>query len=303
MRSGEPLRARRIDRRAGRPIRCGNTLSSTDFTRRHRLDAGPATRLRATSAGEVAWPRLSGAGKSAELPQPDRSRVRAAEDKKAEDITVLDLRKRAGFTDHFVDLLGHQRAADSRDRRRDRRGAGRSTESRRTSKATTAPIDPVDPHRLLRLHRARLRARDARSSTISSGSGAAPSAWHDPRPRPGLARAGRSPPATTYLVRRPRGALRGVRRTLDHPTLRSGLRRAAGSRSRRSPPRSVQRCGDPLASWRVSSAPLAHAAPAAAAAGRSSTRAGAGAYDGASRDRARAELTTGGARSRGRWRR
>jgi ribosome-associated protein len=44
--------------------------------------------------------------KSAALPRTIELAVRAAEDKKAEDITVLDLRKAAGFTDHFVICSG-----------------------------------------------------------------------------------------------------------------------------------------------------------------------------------------------------
>ena len=44
--------------------------------------------------------------KSAGLPRPIELAVRAAEDKKAEDIAVLDLRKAAGFTDHFVICSG-----------------------------------------------------------------------------------------------------------------------------------------------------------------------------------------------------
>ena len=36
------------------------------------------------------------------LPKPIEAAVRAAEDKKAADIVVLDLRKAAGFTDYFV---------------------------------------------------------------------------------------------------------------------------------------------------------------------------------------------------------
>ena len=45
--------------------------------------------------------------KSAGLPRPIELAVRAAEDKKAEDIAVLDLRKAAGFTDHFVICSGN----------------------------------------------------------------------------------------------------------------------------------------------------------------------------------------------------
>jgi len=44
--------------------------------------------------------------KSEGLPRPIELAVRAAEDKKAEDITVLDLRKASGFTDHFVICSG-----------------------------------------------------------------------------------------------------------------------------------------------------------------------------------------------------
>ena len=40
------------------------------------------------------------------LPRPIELAVRAAEEKKAEDITVLDLRKASGFTDHFVICSG-----------------------------------------------------------------------------------------------------------------------------------------------------------------------------------------------------
>ena len=44
--------------------------------------------------------------KSAGLPRPIELAVRAAEDKKAEDIVVLDLRKAGGFTDFFVICTG-----------------------------------------------------------------------------------------------------------------------------------------------------------------------------------------------------
>jgi ribosome-associated protein len=40
------------------------------------------------------------------LPKDVERAVRAAEDKKASDIVVLDLRKAAGFTDHFVICSG-----------------------------------------------------------------------------------------------------------------------------------------------------------------------------------------------------
>jgi ribosome-associated protein len=44
--------------------------------------------------------------KSEGLPRPIELAVRAAEQKKAEDITVLDLRNAAGFTDYFVICSG-----------------------------------------------------------------------------------------------------------------------------------------------------------------------------------------------------
>jgi ribosome-associated protein len=40
--------------------------------------------------------------KAARLPKQIELAIRAAEDKKAEDLIVLDLRKAAGFTDYFV---------------------------------------------------------------------------------------------------------------------------------------------------------------------------------------------------------
>jgi ribosome-associated protein len=45
--------------------------------------------------------------KSARLPKQIALAVRAAEDKKAVDLTVLDLRKAAGFTDYFVLASGN----------------------------------------------------------------------------------------------------------------------------------------------------------------------------------------------------
>jgi ribosome-associated protein len=45
--------------------------------------------------------------KTTRLPKSIEAVVRAAEDKKADDIVVLDLRKAAGFTDYFVICSGH----------------------------------------------------------------------------------------------------------------------------------------------------------------------------------------------------
>ena len=44
--------------------------------------------------------------KTMRLPKPIETAVRAAEDKKATDIVVLDLRRAAGFTDYFVICSG-----------------------------------------------------------------------------------------------------------------------------------------------------------------------------------------------------
>jgi ribosome-associated protein len=45
-------------------------------------------------------------GKVATLPRQIETAVRAAEDKKAENLVVLDLRQAAGFTDYFVVCSG-----------------------------------------------------------------------------------------------------------------------------------------------------------------------------------------------------
>jgi len=50
--------------------------------------------------------RRPGPRRKARLPKSIELAVRAAEDKKAHDITVLDLRKASGFTDYFVICSG-----------------------------------------------------------------------------------------------------------------------------------------------------------------------------------------------------
>jgi len=45
--------------------------------------------------------------KAAQIPEHIQLSVRAAEDKKAEHVVVLDLRKAAGFTDYFVICSGN----------------------------------------------------------------------------------------------------------------------------------------------------------------------------------------------------
>ena len=142
------------------PIRaCSNTLSSTDFTR-----SPTPGRRRASDAHD---PRQAGCMAKTEKRTTSRRGFRrrstrgraAADDKKANDLVVLDLRKAAGFTDYFVICSGTnarqvRAIADGVDRgaRRGRREAGAHRRLR--------PIR-MDPARLLRFHRARLRAGDA----------------------------------------------------------------------------------------------------------------------------------------------
>jgi ribosome-associated protein len=64
-------------------------------------DAAPAPVKRKTSAA-----RKTAAPRASKLPRAVSGAIRAAQDKKAEDIVVLDLRKAAGFTDYFVICTG-----------------------------------------------------------------------------------------------------------------------------------------------------------------------------------------------------
>ena len=73
-----------------------NTLNSTDFTRRRRRDDARGRRAATIRGRQVAWPRLTKRRKTtAASSQIDRA-IAAAEDKKAVDLVVLDLRKAAG---------------------------------------------------------------------------------------------------------------------------------------------------------------------------------------------------------------
>src|SRR5262245_37895502 len=81
------------------------TLNSTDFTRRRRpRGARPTRRPRHRQAGCTA--KTEKRRKAIHLPEQIDRAVRAAGDKKAVDLTVLDLRKAAGFTDYFVICSG-----------------------------------------------------------------------------------------------------------------------------------------------------------------------------------------------------
>src|SRR5438034_335201 len=79
-----------------------NILSGMPFTRRNRLLENPApTRIgRPRQAGCMA--KTDKRRQQIRLPEQVTHALRAAEDKKATDLVVLDLRKAAGFTDFFV---------------------------------------------------------------------------------------------------------------------------------------------------------------------------------------------------------
>ena len=145
----------------------------------------------------------------------------------------------------------------------------RIMESRPTSKARIAPTDPVDPHRLLRLHRARLRARDAPLLRSRAALGQRRARGHPARDLTGAP--GRSPPATASS---PSSSRRPARRAEKHSITPRAVRSAtpAGSRSRRSPGSARNAAA---IRWRRGASPRRwRGAPAAAAAGRSCVRAG-----------------------------
>jgi len=96
--------------------------------------------------------------KAPQLPSQIDHAIAAAEDKKAVDLVVLDLRKAAGFTDFFVMASGTntrqvRAIADGVMKRWRRRGQAGAYRGLR-------PIR-VDSARLLRFRRARVRARNA----------------------------------------------------------------------------------------------------------------------------------------------
>src|SRR5438105_585790 len=99
----QPLRSARASRRANRSRawcrrRCSNTLSSTDFT--FRTCRGPARSARIRSPRQAGcMAKTDKRRKSTRIPQEIELAVKAAEDKKAVDLVVLDLRKADAFTD------------------------------------------------------------------------------------------------------------------------------------------------------------------------------------------------------------
>src|SRR4051794_35007825 len=96
--------------RAGRWTACSsraycNTLINTGFIdRRCRTDETAAASPHPRQAGCMA--KTERRKKAARLPKQIELATQAAEDKKAVDLIVLDLRKAAGFTDYFVICSG-----------------------------------------------------------------------------------------------------------------------------------------------------------------------------------------------------
>jgi ribosome-associated protein len=85
--------------------RFNDTLNSMPFTHRRRAATSVSTQLEGRrQVGCMA--KIDKRRRAARLPDQVLQAVRAAEDKKAVDLTVLDLRKAAGFTDFFVIASG-----------------------------------------------------------------------------------------------------------------------------------------------------------------------------------------------------
>ena len=97
--------------------------------------------------------------KTPRLPRQIERAIRAAEDKKAVDLVVLDLRKAAGFTDYFVICSG----TNPRQVRAIADGVIEALAAEGVEAGARRRLRPIgmDPARLLRLHRPHLRARDA----------------------------------------------------------------------------------------------------------------------------------------------
>ena len=77
-------------------------MAKTSATKVEPKPARNAARKGAQGAGGATTRRRA----APKLPQPIGAAVRAALDKKAEDVVVLDLRKAGGFTDFFVICTG-----------------------------------------------------------------------------------------------------------------------------------------------------------------------------------------------------
>ena len=227
--------------------------------------------------------------------------IAAAEDKKAVDLVVLDLRKAAGFTDFFVICSGTnprqiRAIADAR-----HGGAGRRRRrSRRTSKATTDPNGSCSTTSISSCTSSRPETRlfyglerlwgNAERIEIPAR---ADRDNRRIRRRRGCAERGRSAIAAMLAIAlrlarrrsrgRPRAGLRRLRPAARSSDPRSGLRRLLASILPLTPPL-CDRCGDPLPTWRDDQRAAARAARAAGARRASSiARAPIGAYDGALR--------------------
>src|SRR5207248_2931429 len=86
---------------------CSNTLSSTDFTRLAAAAGGRRTRRFHQRQAGCMVKTDKRRKTSPRFPAQIDHAVRAAEDKQAAELVVLDLRKAAGFTDFFVICSGN----------------------------------------------------------------------------------------------------------------------------------------------------------------------------------------------------
>jgi ribosome-associated protein len=77
-------------------------MAKTHAHRGNAEDRGGAARVKVASTAA----RKPSSGSGARLPKSVAGAVKAAQDKKAEDLVVLDLRKAGGFTDYFVIATG-----------------------------------------------------------------------------------------------------------------------------------------------------------------------------------------------------
>src|SRR4029453_11934013 len=85
--------------------RFSNTLNGTHFTKTRR-NAPPSTPGRRIVRQAGCMAETEKRRKSPSLPRDIMRAVAAAEDRKAADIVLLDLRKAAGFTDFFLIFFG-----------------------------------------------------------------------------------------------------------------------------------------------------------------------------------------------------
>ena len=89
--------------RTGGAVRTGGAARGAAPARTTRTGASTGTAAKSTAAGAV---KPAARRTPQKLPRPVTGAVRAALDKKAEEVVVLDLRSAAGFTDYFVICTG-----------------------------------------------------------------------------------------------------------------------------------------------------------------------------------------------------